>query len=258
MESCSQIRATLKGMTMVEQCDVAIIGAAFAGLTAGVYAARSGLKMVILERLMVGGQVLNVEKLETLPGFPQGISGAEMGPSIQKQVSEAGADLRLAEVVELKSAAPYWVVSTGDEVLKAKAVIVATGSTLRKLGVPGEETFEGRGVSECASCDGGFFMDQVVAVVGGGDSALNEALVLTDYASKVLLCHRGPRFSAQQAIQRHVLDHPKIEVRWNTVIEEIIGPDEATGIRTKDSVTGKTNEEALSEVFIFVGLEPDT
>ena len=243
---------------MPDRFDVAVIGAGLAGLTAATYAARFGLKTVVLERLMSGGQVINVEKLENFPGFPQGVSGAELGPLTQEQATGAGAEFQLTEVSGLQVQEPYRVVETADGALEAKAVIVAAGSALRKLGVPGEEELLGRGVSQCASCDAAFFVDQVVGVVGGGDSALDEALVLTDYASQILIFHRRDQFRAQNIAQERILDHPKIEVRWNTEVEAILGEETVSGVRIKDLTTGNTNEEPVEGMFIFVGLEPNT
>lgn len=243
---------------MAERYDVAIIGGGLAGLTAGMYAARQGLRTVILERMMAGGQVFNVEKMETYPGFPDGIGGAELGPNVQDQATKAGAEFKMAEVDSLTLKDPYRSLQTSEGEIIAKAVIVAAGSTLRKLGVPGEEEFWGRGISQCASCDGNFFQDQVVAVIGGGDSALEEAMVLTEYASKVLIIVRGKQFRGVKAAQDLALSHPKIEVRYNTVVEEILGEDNVTALKLKDATTGKEHQESVSGVFTFVGLEPNT
>lgn len=244
---------------MADTCDVAIIGGGLAGLTAGLYTSRYGLKTIVFEKLMPGGQVLNIGKLETLPGFPQGVSGIDIGTNAQDQAIKAGADVRFTEITGIELREPYRVLHTGDGDVQAKAVILAGGSRLRKLGVPGEDDFFGRGVSQCANCDGGFFTEQTVAVVGGGDSALDEALVLTEYASKILILHRGTRFSAQQVLQDEVQHNPKIEVRWNTVVEEIIGTKEGvSAIRTKDTSTGTVAQVDVTGVFVFVGLEPNT
>ena len=153
--------------------DVLIVGAGVTGLTAGLYAARAGLKTVLVERLMPGGQVINAERIENFPGFPDGLSGAQLGPLIQDQATRYGLEIRLAEVTGLQRRDPLWTVETYDGGLLTKAVIVAAGSTLRRLGVPGEEELHGAGVSYCATCDGAFFIDQEVGVVGGGDSALD-------------------------------------------------------------------------------------
>ena len=238
--------------------DVVIVGAGAAGLTAGMYACRAGLKTVLLERMMAGGQVVNAEKIENYPGFPKGISGAEFGPLLQDQATLYGLEIRLSEVTGLAQRDDLWEVETYDGELSARVVIIAGGSTLRKLGVPGEEGLHGAGVSYCATCDGAFFADQVVGLVGGGDSALDEALVLTEFASRVILFHRRDRFRGQRVLQDRVLSNAKVEVRWNTTVEAILGDGLVVGVSTRDVATGETSRIDLSGVFIYVGLEPNT
>ena len=238
--------------------DVIIIGGGAAGLTAGIYTCRAGLKTLMLERLMPGGQVVNAESIENFPGFPDGISGAEIGPLMQQQAMKYGLDIRLGEVEELAQNGSYWQASAWGEDYFGSAVIVAGGSTLRKLGVPGEEELYGAGVSYCATCDGGFFMNQTVGVVGGGDSALDEALVLTEYASKVIVFHRSDTFSGEKILQERVLSNPKIEVFWNTTINEVLGDGQVEGVGIKDEVSGETSRVNLSGVFIYIGLDPNT
>ena len=238
--------------------DVIIIGGGAAGLTAGIYTCRAGLKTLMLERLMPGGQVINAESIENFPGFPDGISGAEIGPLMQQQAMKYGLEIRLGEVEELAQNGSYWQASAWGEDYFGSAVIVAGGSTLRKLGVPGEEELYGAGVSYCATCDGGFFMNQTVGVVGGGDSALDEALVLTEYASKVILFHRSDNFSGEKVLQERVMSNSKIEVRWNTTINEVLGNGQVEGVGVKDEVTGETSRVDLSGVFVYIGLDPNT
>ena len=238
--------------------DVVIIGGGAAGLTAGIYTCRAGLKTLMLERLMPGGQVINAENIENFPGFPDGISGAEIGPLMQQQAMKYGLQIQLGEVDELEKEGDSWRVSAWGQEHTGKAVIIAGGSTLRKLGVPGEEELFGAGVSYCATCDGGFFINQTVGVVGGGDSALDEALVLTEYASKVLLFHRGDVFSGEQVLIDRVLSNPKIEVRWNTTVSEILGDGQVQGMSIVDELTGETSRIDLSGVFIYIGLDPNT
>ena len=173
--------------------DLVIIGGGVAGLTAGMYARRYGLDAVLLERLMTGGQVINAERIENFPGFPEGVSGAEIGPLVQEQAIRQGLEIELSEVTGLRQEGSRWLTETLQGEVASKAVIVAGGSTLRTLGVPGEAELHGAGVSYCATCDGAFFMDQTVGVAGGGDSALDEAITLTEYASRVLLLVRGRR-----------------------------------------------------------------
>ena len=171
---------------MADNYDVLIIGGGVAGMTAGMYAARHGMRTGIVERMMGGASIINIEKIENFPGFPEGISGAELGPAVQEQAMNAGADFIMGETAKIAKDGDYRVVSSDAGEMRAKAVIIAAGSTLRQLGVPGEEEFFGRGVSQCATCDGPLYMNQIVAVVGGGDSAIDEALVLTEYCEKVL------------------------------------------------------------------------
>ena len=238
--------------------DVIIIGGGAAGLTAGIYTCRAGLKTLMLERLMPGGQVINAESIENFPGFPDGISGAEIGPLMQQQAMKYGLEIRLGEVEELTQNGSYWQASAWGEDYFGSAVIVAGGSTLRKLGVPGEEELYGAGVSYCATCDGGFFMNQTVGVVGGGDSALDEALVLTEYASKVIMFHRSDTFSGEKVLQERVMSNPKIEVFWNTSVNKIIGDGGVEGVGITDEASGETSRVDLSGVFIYIGLDPNT
>ena len=238
--------------------DIIIVGGGAAGLTAGIYTCRAGLKTLMLERLMPGGQIINAESIENFPGFSDGVSGAEIGPLMQQQAMKHGLEIQLGEVDELTQDGENWRVSAWGEQHIGKAVIIAGGSTLRKLGVPGEEEFYGAGVSYCATCDGGFFMNQIVGVVGGGDSALDEALVLTEYASKVIVFHRGDGFTGQKVLQERVLSNPKIEVRRNTTVGEILGDGQVEGVAIVDEKSGETSRLDLSGVFIYIGLDPNT
>ena len=238
--------------------DVVIIGGGVAGLTAGMYACRAGLKTVLLERMMTGGQIINAEKIENFPGFPEGISGAEIGPLLQEQATRFGLEIQLAEVEDLKQEESRWTVGSYSGKFQAKAVIIAGGSTLRKLGVPGEEEMHGAGVSYCATCDGAFFMDQIVGVAGGGDSALDEALVLTEFASKVIIFCKDSKFSGEKVLQDRVLSSPKIEVRWDTTVDEILGDGVVDGVSITETTSGETSRVDLAGIFIYVGLEPNS
>ena len=240
------------------QYDVAIVGGGLAGMTSGLYASRAGLKTVLLERLMTGGQIINAETVENFPGFPDGISGADLTGLAQDQATRYGLDLELDEVTALRQNASGWTVSTYDGELSARAVIVAGGSTLRHLGVPGEEEKHGAGVSYCATCDGAFFTDQVVGLVGGGDSALDEAITLTEFASKVIVFHRGERFSGQKVLQDRVLQNQKIEVRWNTVVDEVLGDSAVDGVSITEITSGETSRVDLEGLFIYIGLDPNS
>lgn len=243
---------------MAENYDVLIVGGGVAGMTAGMYAANYGLRTVIVERMMGGASIINIEKIDNFPGFPEGISGAELGPAVQEQAMNAGADFIMGETSKIAKDGDYRVVSSDAGELRAKTVIIAVGSTLRRLGIPGEEEFFGRGVSQCATCDGPLYMNQIVAVVGGGDSAADEALTLTEYAERVLLVHRRDYFKAQKSLVDRVSDNRKIEVVWNTVIEEVLGPDTVSGIRMRNTVTNLENVMELSGLFVYVGLEPNS
>ena len=236
--------------------DVIIIGGGAAGLTAGIYTCRAGLKTLMLERLMPGGQVINAERSRTFR--LSDAYRAEIGPLMQQQAMNYGLEIRLGEVDELAQDGDNWRVSAWGEEYTSRTVIVAGGSTLRKLGVPGEEELYGAGVSYCATCDGGFFMNQTVAVVGGGDSALDEALVLTEYASNVLLFLRGDSFSGEKILQERVLSNSKIEVRRNTTISAILGDGQVEGVALVDETSGETSRIDLSGVFIYIGLDPNT
>ena len=174
--------------------DVVIIGSGLGGLTAGLFAARHGLSTLILESNIPGGHLISIEKIEDFPGFPDGIAGYDLCPTVQRQAAEQGAEFQRAEVQSLEADGRFWQVVTSEEKHRTKAVIVATGSALKELGVPGEARFLGRGVSHCASCDGPLYNERVVGVVGGGDSALQEALTLSNYAESVMIFHRRGKF----------------------------------------------------------------
>ncbi len=241
---------------MANDYDVLIVGGGLAGMTAGLFAARHGMSTAIIEKMMGGAQIINIEKIENFPGFPQGISGAELGPAVQEQAMDAGVEFIIAEASGVSRDGDQKVVASDAGQHRGKAVIVAAGSNLRQLGIPGEEELFGRGVSHCATCDGPMFMNEVVGVVGGGDSAVDEALTLTDYVDRVLLFHRGDRLSAQKVLQDRLNDNRKIEVVWNSVVERILGEDTLTGVEVRNTATNLENQVSLSGLFIYVGLEP--
>ena len=238
--------------------DVLVVGGGLAGMTAGMYAARHGLRTGLVERMMGGASIINIEKIENFPGFPDGISGAELAPAVQEQAMNAGVRFVMGETASISRQGNYRVVSTDAGELGAKAVIVATGSTLRQLGIPGEEEYLGRGVSQCATCDGPLYIGEVVGVVGGGDSAADEALTLAEYAGRVLLFHRREQFRAQKALQDRVAQHSKIEMVWNSAVEEVLGENTVSGVKVRNTVTGIENAVELSGVFVYVGLEPNS
>ncbi len=243
---------------MANEYDVIIVGGGAAGLTAGMYAARYGMRTAIVERMMGGNQIINVERIENFPGFPQGISGAELGPLMQEQAMDVGAEFVMAEATEAVLDGSYKVIRTSEGDYRARALIVAAGSSLRKMGIPGEEELYGSGVSHCATCDGPLFRGEVVAVIGGGDSAGDEALTLAEYTDSVILFHRGDRLDAQKVIQERVIRNPNVEVIYNTTVEAILGESLVTGVQVHNSITNFTDRMSLAGVFIYVGLEPNT
>jgi thioredoxin reductase (NADPH) len=242
---------------MAEDFDVLIVGGGLAGLTAGMYAARIGLRTMIVEHMAPGGQVLNVEKIENFPGFPEGIAGFDLGPIVQEQAEGAGAEFSMDTAIGLEIVGDRRVLHCDGADLSARAIIVAAGSALRSLGIPGEAEFLGKGVSHCASCDAPFFVGKDVCVVGGGDSALDEAAVLAASVSRVLVIHRGPAFSrAQQVAVERIQARSNVETLFDTELVEIFGTATVSSVQLRTD--GATREQALAGVFIFVGLEPNT
>ena len=238
--------------------DVVIIGSGLAGLTGALFAARHGLLTLVLEANIPGGHLISIEKIEDFPGFPDGIAGYDLCPTVQRQAADQGAEFQRAEVLGLEAQDRLWSLITDEERHRAKAVIVATGSRLKSLGVPGEEKLTGRGVSHCASCDGPLYNGRTVGVVGGGDSALQEALALTNYAEQILLFHEGEQFSAQHTYQQRVLGSTKITPRYRTTVEEILGDTAVAGVRARDLSSGESSQVDLAGLFIYAGLQPNT
>jgi thioredoxin reductase (NADPH) len=242
----------------MREFDLVIVGAGVAGLTAAMLAGRHGLKVAVVEQLGAGGQIINAERIENFPGFPQGLGGHELGPLLHEQAEAAGAEFVLDTVQRLEAHDEHRIVRCAGEDLRARAVIIAAGSTLRSLGIPGEETFLGRGVSHCASCDGAFFAGQRVCVIGGGDSALDEALVLAEHAARVMVVHRGEKLDAQRAVQDKLPLNGKIEVVLRTVAEEIVGDEAVSAVRLRDLASDTARVQEVRGVFVYVGLEPNT
>lgn len=238
--------------------EVVIIGGGPAGLTAGLYTARGGRKTALIEMGMPGGQAANTEIIENYPGFPEGISGAELMQKFAEQAQRFNVDLITGWVkaVDLKSNPKKIITDTGE--YRAQSVIIASGARPKKLGVPGEEKFQGAGVSYCALCDGAFFKDKKIIVVGGGDSALEEGNFLTKYAREVIIVHWRDTFRAAQIYQDRVKANPKISIRYNTAVEEIMGEGKVEKVRLKNLKTGEREEMAVDGVFIFIGTQPNT
>ncbi|AIC48186.1 thioredoxin-disulfide reductase [Rhodoluna lacicola] len=238
--------------------DVIIIGSGPAGYTAGIYTARAGLKpLLIASSVEAGGELMKTTEVENYPGFPEGLMGPELMAHFQAQAERFGTEILMDDVVEVDLKGDVKIVKTGaGETFEAKTVILATGAAYRELGLPREKELSGHGVSWCATCDGFFFREKTIAVVGGGDSAMEEALFLTRFASKVYLIHRRDTFKASKIMQDRALAHEKIEVIWNSEVAELKGEKNLEGVTLKSTVDGSTSELALDGLFIAVGNDP--
>jgi thioredoxin reductase (NADPH) len=238
---------------MADEFEVVVAGGGIAGLSAGLESARLGRRTLVLTGDVLGGHLLSIEKVEGYPGFPDGIAGYDLGPMTQEQAMAAGAEVAPGEVEGLEPEGGKWRVRTRDGAYSAGAVILATGSTLRELHVSGEERLRGRGVSHCASCDAPLMRGRTVAVVGGGDSAMQEALTLAAAAGRVVMLVRGDALAAQASFRDRIVGSNNIEVRCGAVVEEILGGDTVTGIRVRDA-SGTSDLEA-GGVFVYVGMQ---
>ncbi len=236
--------------------DMVIVGGGPAGLTAGLYAGRARLRTLILDKGLPGGQLLNTERIEDYPGF-EAIDGRELAKRLEGQARKFGVEIKMAEVLEVAAEEDRKRVVTADEHYAAGAVIVAAGGKSRKLDVPGEAEMAGRGVSYCAICEGPFFQDQTIAVVGGGNTAVEEADYLTRFGKKVYIIHRRGEFSAQRIAQERALNNPKIEVLWNTGVTAILGEQGVRAVRLKAIEGGAERELPVEGVFIFIGFTPN-
>ena len=238
--------------------NVIVIGSGPAGFTAALYAARADLEPLVLKGLDAGGQLMLTTEVENYPGFADGIMGPELMDQMEKQAQRFGAEILAVHVTEVDVSSRPFVVKAGDQVWHAKTLIISTGATARWLDIPGEEKLRGRGVSACATCDGFFFRDRELLVVGGGDTAMEEATFLTKFASKVTIVHRRDAFRASKVMQDRVFANDKIDVMWNTVLDEIVGEDAVTGAVARDVVTGETRTIAADGVFMAIGHDPTT
>jgi thioredoxin reductase (NADPH) len=244
-------------MAETKKYEVVIIGGGPAGLTAGLYTARAGLKSLLIERGAFGGQMFNAPLVENYPGFPEGISGMELGTLMHQQAAKYGLKTETAEVTSLKSGGTYKVITSRGS-FEARAVIIAAGSEYQKLGVPGEETLVGHGVSYCATCDGFFFRQREVAVVGGGDAAITDAIELTQHATKVYVIHRRDQLRAGEVLQKRAMAQPKIEFVWDTIVEEVVGGEAVKALKLRNVKTKKTSTLEVAGVFVAVGLKPNS
>lgn len=238
--------------------DLIIAGGGPAGLTAGLYAARAMLKTLLIERMMLGGQVSATFLVENYPGFPDGISGLELSQAMEKQAKNFGLIIENGEIGALRSSGKLWEIEMNSRKILAKSIIIATGVEPKRLGIPGEEELKGRGVSYCATCDGPFFRGQEIGVIGGGDSAVDEALYLTRFVEKVYLIHRRDALRAAKILQDRAFKNPKIEILWDTVVTSVIGKNGVDAIAVKNMKTEEVRELKVSGVFSYVGWRPLT
>ncbi|HUV76103.1 MAG TPA: thioredoxin-disulfide reductase [Dehalococcoidales bacterium] len=238
--------------------DVVIIGGGPAGLTAGLYASRARLSSLLIEKMAAGGWVVNAGLVENYPGFPQGIGGLELADLMSEQAKKYGLEVLLAEVTGLELEEGQKIVKTSEGDFAAKAVIITAGSDRVKLNVPGEEEFTGRGVAYCAICDAALFRDKPVAVAGGGNAAISEALELAKFASKVVVIHRRQQLRAARILQERAFAEPKIEFLWDTVVEEIEGDNVVKSLRLRNVVSGEKSVLDISGIFVALGFIPNT
>jgi len=238
--------------------DLVIVGSGPAGYTAGIYAARAQLEPVLYEgSVTAGGALMNTTEVENFPGFPAGVMGPDLMDSLKAQCEKFGTRLVRDDIVDMKLDGDIKTLTDGSgNVLKARAVILATGSAYKEIGLENEKRLSGRGVSWCATCDGFFFRDHEIAVVGGGDSAMEEASFLTKFAKKVVIIHRRDSFRASKIMVDRVLANPKIEVVWNTEVIDVLGADNMTGLKLRSTVDGQESERALTALFVAIGHLP--
>jgi len=238
--------------------NLVIVGSGPAGYTAAIYAARAQLEPIIYEgSVTAGGALMNTTEVENFPGFTDGVMGPDLMDSMRKQAARFGAQLITDDTVEMDLKSPIKVLKDGSgNVIRAKAVILATGSAYKEIGLENEKRLSGRGVSWCATCDGFFFRDQTIAVVGGGDSAMEEASFLTKFASKVVLIHRRSEFRASKIMVERVLSNPKIEVLWNTEVTDVLGEAKVEALQLRDTVTGSESKRDFTGLFVAIGHIP--
>jgi len=238
--------------------ELVIIGGGPAGLTAGLYAARGGLNVILIEKIVPGGQVLITDWIENYPGFPEGISGLDLVQKMTEQVKRFDLNIENNEVVSIDFSEPVKKITLNDKTITSHTIIIATGASPKKLGVPGEDIFYGRGISSCATCDGPFFKDGMVAAVGGGDTAVQESLFLTKFVKKVYLIHRREKLRAAAILQKRALANEKIEMIWDSVLTDISGLTNVENITVQNVKTGDKTKLSVDGCFIWVGTIPNT
>lgn len=238
--------------------DVVIVGGGPGGLTAGLYCARGALKTLLVERLLPGGQAATTHWIDNYPGFPEGVSGPELTMAMKEQAERFGLEIITDDIVDLETEEEGMTVVGKDGRYTCHAVIIASGATIAQLGVPGEDTLRGKGVSYCATCDGAFFRNEDLVVIGGGDAAVEEGLFLTKFARTVRIIHRRDRLRAARVIQERAFSNEKISFVWDSVVEEILGEQSVEGVRVKNIKTGDLSEIKCAGVFVYVGNVPNS
>jgi len=244
--------------TNTKNYEVIIIGGGPAGLTAGIYTSRARLHTLLVESALSGGQMTTTEMVENYPGFPQGVTGDELSRLMEEQAKKFGMGIVTQEIIKVSIEEDMKVIQTHESTYRCEALIICTGTEYRKLGVPGEKEFAGKGVSYCATCDGAFFQDNKIVVVGGGDSALTEALFLTKFVKELTIIHRRDALRGTKIYQERVLTNPKIKFLWNSIVQEIKGDMIVHSILVKNVKTGEIKEFETDGAFLFVGLAPRT
>ncbi len=243
---------------MNQEFQLIIVGGGPAGLTAGLYSSRAGIKTLLIEKELIGGQAINVERIENYPGFPEGVSGFELTESMHQQAIKYGLEILIDEVTNIQNGEKYKIVKTTQRDFTTNAIIIAGGCQRRKLGIPGEDKFIGKGVSYCATCDGPLFRNGIVAVIGGGNTAITEALTLSKFASSVKVIHRRHQLRASQILQKKAFSEPKIEFLWDTIVTEIGGKDKVNFLKLKEVTTNKAFTLEVDAIFVAIGLIPNT
>lgn len=237
---------------------VIIIGSGPAGLTAAIYAARANLEPLVLAGYQYGGQLMLTSDVENYPGFPEGITGPEMMEAFRAQAERFGSDIQFVDATKVDFSKRPFKVWAGEEIYEGETVIVATGASARWLNIPGEERLRSRGVSTCATCDGAFFKERRITVIGGGDSAMEEALFLTRFGTHVTVIHRRDSLRASKIMATRALDHPKISFIWDSAVEEVLGEEKVTGLELKNLKTGERSVHETDAMFIAIGHDPNT
>ncbi|MDD5382049.1 MAG: thioredoxin-disulfide reductase [Candidatus Margulisbacteria bacterium] len=257
-----QLKAEPKAQAVIIEksplLDLIIIGGGPAGLTAALYAVRSRLKVLLIEKMILGGAASTTFSIENYPGFPEGISGLELAERLQDQVRRLGLDILWGNAISVKKNKQTFMTQVDGNILSSKAVIIATGTEAAKLGIPGEEEFRGRGVSYCATCDGPFYKEKSVMVIGGGNAAIEEALFLTRFAAKIAIVHRRKELRADKILAERAMSNPKIYFFWHSVAEEIKGKEKIEEVTVKDLASEKKLKVPVDGVFIYIGSKPNS